>query len=74
MYGPVMLPYMNDFLDHGCFCSILPDRVSRHSLSHKKNQSVAPDRPSMPPPIKKEMWVAGKQEGQAGSLSYRQLG
>jgi hypothetical protein len=27
-------------------------------------QSVAPDGPSMPPPIKKETWVAGKQEGQ----------
>jgi hypothetical protein len=25
-------------------------------------------------PIKKETWVAGKQEGQAGSPSYRQLG
>ena len=30
------------------------------------NQSVAPDGPSMPPPIKKETWVAGKQEGGAG--------
>jgi hypothetical protein len=28
----------------------------------------------MPPPIKKETWVVGKQEGQAGSPSYRQLG
>jgi hypothetical protein len=37
-------------------------------------QSVAPDGPSMPPPIIKETWVAGKQEGQAGSPSYRQLG
>jgi hypothetical protein len=25
--------------------------------------------PSMPPPIKKETWVAGKQEGQAGRQS-----
>jgi hypothetical protein len=37
------------------------------------NQSVAPDGPSKPPPTKKETWVAGKQEGQAGSPSYRQL-
>jgi hypothetical protein len=37
-------------------------------------QSVAPDGPSMPTPIKKEPWVAGEQEGQAGSPSYRQLG
>jgi hypothetical protein len=28
----------------------------------------------MPSPIEKETWVAGKQEGQAGSPSYRQLG
>jgi hypothetical protein len=36
----------------------------------KINQSVAPDGPSMPPPIKKEMWVvAGKQEGGAGRQS-----
>jgi hypothetical protein len=28
----------------------------------------------MPPPIKKETWVAGKQEGQAGSPLYQQLG
>jgi hypothetical protein len=28
----------------------------------------------MPPPIKKETWVAGKQEEQAGSPLYRQLG
>jgi hypothetical protein len=27
----------------------------------------------MPHPTKKEMWVAGKQEGQAGSPLYRQL-
>jgi hypothetical protein len=27
----------------------------------------------MPPPIEKETWVAGKQEGQAGSPSYWQL-
>jgi hypothetical protein len=33
------------------------------------NQSAALDGPSMPPPIKKETWVAGKQEGQAGSQS-----
>jgi hypothetical protein len=33
------------------------------------NQSVAPDGPSMPPPIKKETWVAGKQEGGAGRQS-----
>jgi hypothetical protein len=32
-------------------------------------QSVAPDGPSMPPPIKKETWVAGKQEGGAGRQS-----
>jgi hypothetical protein len=38
------------------------------------NQSVAPEGPSIPPPIKKETWVAGKQEGQAGSPSYRQIG
>jgi hypothetical protein len=43
-------------------------------LTHKDDQSVTPDRPSMPPPIKKETWVAGKQEGQAGRQSYRQLG
>jgi hypothetical protein len=38
------------------------------------NQSVAPVGPNMPPPIKKETWVSGKQEGQAGSLLYQQLG
>jgi hypothetical protein len=39
----------------------------------QKPSSTPP--PSMPPPIKKETWVAGKQEGQAGSpSSYRQLG
>jgi hypothetical protein len=38
------------------------------------NQSVAPDGPSMPLPIKKESSVAGKQEGQTGSPLYRQLG
>jgi hypothetical protein len=32
-------------------------------------QSVTPDGPSMPPPIKKETWVAGKQEGGAGRQS-----
>jgi hypothetical protein len=43
------------------------------TMSH--NQSVAPDGPSMPPPTKKETWVAGKQEGQAGGRqSYRQIG
>jgi hypothetical protein len=38
--------------------------------NQSNNQSFAPDGPS----IKKETWVAGKQEGQAGSPSYRRLG
>jgi hypothetical protein len=53
----------------------VPPMLSHHpSITIDNNQSVAPDGPSMSPPIKKETWVAGKQEGQAGSPSYRQLG
>jgi hypothetical protein len=38
------------------------------------NQSVAPDGPSMPPPIRKETWVAGKQEGGASRQAVRRTG
>jgi hypothetical protein len=41
----------------------------KSKLVSLKYQSVAPDGPSMPPPIKKETWVAGKQEGGAGRQS-----
>jgi hypothetical protein len=51
------------------FCQRSEDAMSCKDSS----KSVAPGGPSMPPPIKKETWVAGKQEGQAGSPSYRQL-
>jgi hypothetical protein len=42
--------------------------ASRQDINNN-NQSVAPDGPSMPPPIKKETWAAGKEEGGAGRQS-----
>jgi hypothetical protein len=44
--------------------------ASRQDINNiNNNQSVAPDGPNMPPPIKKETWVAGKEEGGAGRQS-----